>query len=283
MRQLTIVLAFALCVCPAMAQEKAATSQPVAAAATDNPTAVIKTSLGEITVELLESEAPMTVANFLDLAEGRKEFTDPKTNKKVKRNYFDGLTFHRVIKNFMIQGGCPLGTGTGSPGYKFKDEINGKSLGLDKLMAYANKQPHQWLLIRDRNSFQRQLVHPLLKKMGITDNDTLQKRMKEVEAALEKLTLLDAYTNMGYVYDEKLKSSPPKRGVLAMANSGPNTNGSQFFINLKDTPHLTGKHTVFGRVIKGMEVVDKIAEIKVGAGSKPEKPMVIESIREVKR
>ena len=143
--------------------------------------AVFDTSLGTIVVRLLEKEAPTTVANFIGLAEGTVEFRDARTGKKEKRPFYDGLTFHRVIPDFMIQGGCPLGTGTGDPGYKFADEF-----------------------------------HPSLKH--------------------------------------------DKPGVLSMANAGPATNGSQFFITHVATPWLDGKHTVFGQVTTGQDVVDKIKQ-----------------------
>lgn len=166
-----------------------------------NPIFVVKTSMGDIQVELFADETPETVRNFIGLAEGTKEFIDPAIDKKVKRPFYDGLTFHRVIKNFMIQGGCPKGDGTGSPGYRFDDEIN--------------------------------------------------------------------------------TSHAPLRGVFAMANSGPNTNGSQFFINLVDTPWLSGKHTVFGKVVAGMDVVDNIGNVKTGAGDRPVKPIKILSIKQL--
>ena len=98
---------------------------------------VITTSMGAVVAELFDDEAPVTVANFLGLAQGEKAFTDPKTNMETKRPFYDGLIFHRVIKGFMIQGGCPLGQGSSGPGYKFKDEINAKSLGLDREMAFV--------------------------------------------------------------------------------------------------------------------------------------------------
>src|SRR4051812_13403554 len=139
------------------------------------------TTEGSFTARLFETEAPNTVANFVGLAEGTKEFTDPKTGQKVTRPFFDGLIFHRVIAGFMIQGGDPLGTGTGGPGYRFADEF-----------------------------------HPSLKH--------------------------------------------GKSGVLSMANAGPGTNGSQFFIPLAPTPWLDNRHTIFGEVVEGMDVVDKIGK-----------------------
>ena len=139
-----------------------------------------ETDKGEIVCELFEDDAPGTVANFVGLASGTKEFTDPKTGKKVKRAYYDGLTFHRVIKDFMIQGGCPLGSGSGGPGFTIKDELSGK------------KQVH-------------------------------------------------------------------KAGSLSMAKTAaPDSGGSQFFICHTPQPHLDRKHTVFGQVTKGIEVVDAI-------------------------
>jgi peptidyl-prolyl cis-trans isomerase A (cyclophilin A) len=160
-----------------------------------------KTSQGAFTAELFEKDAPKTVANFVGLAEGTKEWTDPKTHEKVKKPFYNGLIFHRVIAGFMIQGGDPLGTGTGDPGYKFADELSsGRKLD--------------------------------------------------------------------------------KAGILAMANAGPNTNGSQFFITLAPTPWLNGKHTVFGEVVEGMDVVNKIGEVKTTKpGDRPVVPVVIKSVK----
>jgi len=284
MRHLPILVALTLCVGSVRAEDESPAEKPAAetppAETPKNPVALIKTSHGDIRVELLASEAPLTVASFLGLADGTREFKDTKTGEMVKRPFYDGLTFHRVLDGFMIQGGCPLGTGTGSPGYKFKDEINGKSLGLDKIKAYANGRPHDWLLINNQAQFNQQIVRPLLARMGITDNETLRKRMPEVRQKLDALTLLEVYRNMGYAYDESLKSSPMERATLAMANSGPNTNGSQFFINLVDNTYLSGKHTVFGRVVAGMEVVDRIAKVDATKpAGVPKEPVTILSIR----
>ena len=253
------------------------------AAENANPVAVMTTNHGVIHIELLPEAAPKTVQNFIDLAEGKKEFQD-KSGKKVTRPYFDGLIFHRVIKNFMIQGGCPLGTGTGNPGYKFEDEINADALGLDKEMALTENQgPNPKLLIRDQGSFQRYIMAPIFKKLNINSQADFDAKKEEIQAAVKTLSVKDVYENMGYKYDSKLKSIKAQKGCLAMANSGPSTNGSQFFINLVDTPHLDGKHTVFGKVIKGMEVVEKIGEVKVNGRSKPDEDIVIESVRLLKK
>jgi len=162
--------------------------------------AIFETSQGNIVIRLLEKEAPKTVANFIGLAEGTKEFTDEMNGKKQKKNYYDGLTFHRVIPDFMIQGGDPAGNGMGGPGYQFEDE--------------TRNSPHK--------------------------------------------------------FDQK--------GKLAMANAGPNTNGSQFFITVAPTTWLTGKHTIFGEVIEGQDIVDKISKVARGRQDRPAKDVVIQSV-----
>lgn len=248
-----------------------------------NPVYVIQTNMGDIEVELFQGEAPETVANFIDLAEGKKMFTDIKTGEKVKRPFYNGLIFHRVIKNFMIQGGCPKGDGTGGPGYKFADEIDAQGLGLDKIKAIDPKKgPHPFLMIGSQADYQRKILIPLFREMNISSQKELDQRRDEFKTRLKALTLKEAYENMGYTYTAKGSSHAPVRGSLAMANAGPDTNGSQFFINLVDTPWLTGKHTVFGRVVKGMDIVDKIGALKVGAGSKPVEDVTIVSIRRKK-
>lgn len=249
-----------------------------------DPQCVIKTSMGEIVVKLYAKEAPRTVANFIGLAEGLVKFKDPNTGESVQRPYYDGLIFHRVIKDFMIQGGCPLGTGKGNPGYRFQDEINADALGLHTMKAVdAQMRPHPWLGVRNQEDFNNTVLRPLFRAMGITTDEELRKRQEEVNKRVKSLSLKEVYTNLGYKYDDKLKSHPPKRGSLAMANSGPNTNGSQFFINLKDTPWLTGKHTVFGEVIRGMNVVDSIGSVRVTPPmNRPVEPVRIISIRTIK-
>lgn len=246
-----------------------------------NPTiCIIKTDKGDIHVELFSKEAPETVANFVGLASGEKEFTDIASGKKVKRPYYDGLRFHRVIKNFMIQGGCPRGDGTGGPGYQFKDEINANDLGLDKIKIFqADGNLNPYLMVRTQQDFYRTVLAPLYKQMGIQSKEQFEAKKEALDQRLKAMSLKECYENMGYRYDEKLTSHHPLRGVIAMANSGPNTNGSQFFINLVDTPWLAGKHTVFGKVIRGMDVVDAIGNVPVTQNSRPETDVRILSIR----
>jgi len=268
-----LMLLTALPAQPALAQEVKKTDPA-------NPVAVMKTNHGDIEIELFSKAAPKTVANFIGLAEGTKEYKDIKTGKKTKGNFFDGVIFHRVIEGFMIQGGDPRGTGTGGPGYRFEDEINATALGLDSLKAVQkNGGAHRYLSIRSQRDFQRIILMPLFRTLGIRSQAELNSRKDKLQKKIDELTVKKVYENQGYVYSSNLKSHHPKRGVIAMANSGPNTNGSQFFINLVDTPHLTGKHTVFGKVIKGMSVVDKISGVPVGHGSKPKKEVQIISVR----
>ncbi len=244
-----------------------------------NPIYIIKTSLGNIEVELFSAQAPVTVKNFTALAEGKKAFTEPGKAEKVKRPFYDGLVFHRVIKDFMIQGGCPLGTGTGDPGYRFKDEIDADALGLDQLKAFdPEKGPHPYIG-RSQREFQRNVLMPLFRSMNIKSQAELDSRKQEVDSRVATLTVKEVYENQGYHYSTQGSGYAPLRGSVAMANSGPDTNGSQFFINLVDTPWLAGKHTVFGKVVAGIDVVDKIGQVPVKGQGKPAQDVTIISIR----
>jgi peptidyl-prolyl cis-trans isomerase A (cyclophilin A) len=166
---------------------------------TEALTATLMTTQGTVTVRLFPDQAPKTVRNFIELAEGGREWTNPVTRAKSKDKLYDGTIFHRVIAGFMIQGGDPLGKGTGGPGYKFADEI-----------------------------------HP----------------------------------------DKRFD----KPYLLAMANSGPGTNGSQFFITTVPTPWLTGKHTIFGEVISGADVVENISRVPTAPGDRPVTDVVLQSV-----
>jgi peptidyl-prolyl cis-trans isomerase A (cyclophilin A) len=162
--------------------------------------AVFQTSEGKIVCKLFEKDAPKTVANFVELAEGTREWTHPSTGTKSKNPLYDGTILHRVIPNFMIQGGDPQGTGMGGPGYKFEDETKGS--------------PHSF----------------------------------------------------------------DKAGKLAMANAGPNTNGSQFFITVAPTTWLTGNHTIFGEVVEGQDVVNKITALPRNKQDRPLNDIVVEKV-----
>ena len=166
---------------------------------TDTLTATLQTSQGPVVVRLFPDHAPKTVRNFVELAEGGRQWTDPRTGRATTARLYDGTVFHRVIPDFMNQGGDPLGSGRGGPGYKFADEI-----------------------------------HPDL------------------------------------VFDRPY--------LLAMANAGPGTNGSQFFITVVPTPWLNGKHTIFGEVIEGADVVDRISRMKTGSQDRPVEDVTIESV-----
>jgi peptidyl-prolyl cis-trans isomerase A (cyclophilin A) len=263
-----------------MAEDAAKPATPV------HSRAVITTSLGTVVVELFDDEAPKTVANFLQLAEGEKPFTDPKTNMEAKRPFYDGLVFHRVIKGFMIQGGCPLGQGNSGPGYQFADEINAKSLGLEREMAMVGDELNPLCGAYMQRDFMRVVLRPRMEAMGITPESTMEQKQKAFDVVLKDARMMSVrgfYEKIGYQYQDALPAShKPMRGNLAMANSGPGTNGSQFFINLGDTPHLTGKHTVFGKVVAGIEVVDAIGNVVTAEGDRPVTPVVITSIRREK-
>jgi cyclophilin family peptidyl-prolyl cis-trans isomerase len=176
----------------------------------DNPRVRIVIPKGNIDIVLLEDAAPNTVANFIELAE---------------KKFYDGLTFHRIIENFMAQGGDPDGTGAGGPGYNFADEINADALGLDKIS-----------------------VKELAEKMG----------QKPPPPQIAAMSVKEFYQKQRYKFTDGLPSYSMKRGVLAMANAGPNTNGSQFFLTHIDCPWLDGKHTVFGVITAGQQLVDEM-------------------------
>ncbi|MEM6393094.1 MAG: peptidylprolyl isomerase [Planctomycetota bacterium] len=244
---------------------------------------MLTTNKGVIRVELLADAAPKTVANFVGLATGTKTFNNPATGEPMTGKFYDGLVFHRVIPNFMIQGGDPLGTGRGSPGYRFEDEIDADALGLNDVKAFdENGQPNPVLGIRSQQQFQQTIILPLYEELGINSQATFDQKKDQLQTRVDALiangTVKDVFEMQGYAYTEGLPSKKPLRGMMAMANAGPNTNGSQFFINVADTPWLAGKHTVFGKVLEGMDVVDAISMVPTGPQNRPAEPVVIESV-----
>ena len=248
----------------------------------DNPVVEIRTNVGSMILELFPDEAPLAVANFLGLAEGTLPWIDPETGEQVLRPLYDGSIFHRVIDGFMIQGGSPTGSGDGNPGFQFRDEINARSLGLDKMQVIDQTgSPHPILAISNQQDFQQKILIPLYQKMGISSQDELDANIDSVNRRLRNMTVKESFENLGYQYTERVISRMPVRGVIALANSGPNTNGSQFFINLVDTDWLTGKHTVFGKVRVGLEVLDAIGKVEVDSLGRPVQNIVILSIRQL--
>jgi peptidyl-prolyl cis-trans isomerase A (cyclophilin A) len=165
--------------------------------------AVLETSLGEMTLKLEEKKTPETVANFVGLATGEKEYVDPRNGDKSRAPFYDGTVFHRIIKDFMVQGGDRTGTGRGGPGYRFKDE-----------------------------------------------------------------------------FDPSLRHTGP--GILSMANAGPGTNGSQFFITLAATPWLDNKHSVFGHLVRGEDTLKKLGAVSTGSGDRPHEEVVLKRVRIVR-
>lgn len=247
-----------------------------------NPLLLIQTTRGDLAVELLPKDAPQTVDNFLGLAEGLKPFIDPRSGEQVQRPFYDGLVFHRIIKDFMIQGGSPDGQANGGPGFTIDDEINAVSLGLD-LMKVLDEDgyPAAVLGIRDQTDFQQRVLLPLYKSMGIDNETTLQTRIADVDQRLRAMSVKELFELQGYRYSQAFQSRAPLRGVIAMANSGPDSNGSQFFITLADTPWITGKFTVFGKVRAGMDIVDSIGNMPVDAEKRPLEPVTILLIRRI--
>lgn len=246
------------------------------------PVAVIETTLGTIKIELWPETAPLAVANFVGLSNGTKEWMDPLTKMKVKRPFYDGLIFHRVIKDFMIQGGCPLGNGTGNPGYSFidetymlGDEITGEIKDEETAMLVFQQVfiPHLQASGGDDSK-----VDPDIKAIAqecMTSNSGTPMMKHPVEFYKEKTAFQGKVHRMGAV------KAPVAYGTIAMANSGPNTNGSQFFIVTKKdgTPWLDGKHTVFGKVIEGMEIAHKIEDVEKGEQDKPKTDVKMIKVR----
>lgn len=282
MKKLLLTLLYITLPCLTTAQDirPSAADYNVEAEEAGNPLVLIQTSMGDIVLELFPNEAPATVDNFIGLAEGSKPFIDPATGQEVSRPFYDGLIFHRVIEGFMIQGGSPSGDGGGGPGYTIADEINARSLGLDRIPAVDEEgYPHESLRIASQQDFQAEVLGPLYADMGIEDQSQLTARADEIVARIQALTLMDVYELQGYHYSDNIRSRAPVKGIISMANAGPDSAGSQFFITLADTPWLTGKFTVFGKVRSGMEVLEEIGQVATNASDRPLSPITIERIR----
>ncbi|TVR49223.1 MAG: peptidylprolyl isomerase [Planctomycetota bacterium] len=249
-----------------------------------NPRILISTSHGDIIAELFPDAAPQTVQIFLGLATGERAWRDPESGQMVRRPYYDGTIFHRVIPGFMIQGGDILGTGAGGAGFTFSDEMNAKGLGLDQEKVFQDGRLHPQMAYMEQQLME-QVIVPRLEAQGLgphSPEETVNAAYRTlIQELIPTYTLKDFYQDLGYRYDEHLSARRPLRGALAMANRGPETNSGQFFINLTDTPHLTGKHTVFGQVVAGFEVVERIAAVERDARDRPREAVTIQSIRPI--
>ncbi len=240
--------------------------------------AVFHTNKGEFTVRFFEDLAPKTVENFVGLAAGTKKWLDPASKDWVKRPFYNGLIFHRVIKDFMIQGGDPLGNGTGGPGYKFEDECFTQGPELTGAIKDRQTAVQVWntIIVPYAQKYNGDVPDPDIKKII----ETAVKKQSVDELIGKTVEYVKTRTGTTQaVYGLKLVHAVDY-GCLCMANSGPNTNGSQFFIVTKQDgcPWLNGKHTVFGKVVHGMEVVHSIENLPTGAGDKPLADVVIDKI-----
>lgn len=247
-----------------------------------NPLLRINTSKGDLFVELHRQEAPANVTNFLALALGNIEFTDGNTGTVYKPRYFDGMTFHRTIPDFLIQSGSPHLNPLGSPQELLEDEISAESLNLDAakvLLPDARTNP--LLNITSKTDFAQQVLLPLYNDMGIETPEQVLNQQDQIDSRLRDMTLAQLYQLQGYRYSDSLISRPIKRGTVALANTGPNSNGPEFFVSLGNTEHLTGKYTAIGSVIEGMNVADQIGERAIDATRVSRASTVIFSVEKV--
>jgi len=232
-----------------------------------NPLMLMRTSRGDIYLELFPQAAPRNVANFIALAEARVPLFDINTTTTVTPFYYDGLNFHRILRNYLVQTGAPRALNAPVPEYLVEDEINARQFGLhEQRVLDPFGKPHPWLNLGDSADFQREILEPLYRRLGISSAAAVTARQFEIHETLQAMTLRQAYENQGYRYNDRLVSREPLRGSVAMAGSGPNTNAAEFFITLVDAPWLAGKATIIGRVVEGMEIVDRIDQSAVLRG-----------------
>lgn len=247
-----------------------------------NPLLLLSTSTGDIYIELLPAEAPNNVENFLALAHGEIEFVDPNSNARFQPRYFDGMQFHRVIPSFIVQAGSPFYNPLGAPDNLLPDEINADSLGLDRLPV-MDEQGHfnPILNIGNEQEFHDVLLEPLFDQLGINSVAEMEERQFEVLEILQSWSVKDAYENQGYRYSEGNPTRGITRGIVGLANAGPNQNGPEFFIALQDSPWLNGKHTVIGHVVEGIETVEAIGNTEVDPVDPSRFATLIYSLRRV--
>lgn len=247
-----------------------------------NPLLKFATSRGDIYIELLPREAPRNAANILALTIGEKEIEDTESGFVFRPNYYDGQRFHRVVPGFVIQTGAAVNHPLGAPGALLPDEINANNLGLDRQQVMLpNGNVNPMLDINDREEFENQILKVLYADMGITTKEELEEQQQRVYQRLQALSIKELYELQGYRYQIRFSTRPVSRGIVALANSGPNSNAAEFFISLTDSPSLTGKYTVVGRVVEGMEVADAIGATEISPLRFSRLSTVIYSARQV--
>jgi cyclophilin family peptidyl-prolyl cis-trans isomerase len=229
-----------------------------------NPLVRISTSQGEIYLELFPLEAPSNVENFIALAEGEKEFTNQDTGAPIQARYYNGMRFHRVVPGFIIQAGSPVYNPLGLRVNLVDDEINANALGLNRISALNTDGSFADVLnIQSKLGFHEAILTPLYSQRNITDIEAALSRQYQILETLQNLSVKSVYENQGYRYDDSLQSRPIERGTVALANSGPDSNGPEFFISLAAAEWLSGKYTVIGKVVEGQEVMDSIGNTAI--------------------
>jgi|TARA_B110000263_G_C15271724_1_gene493819 cyclophilin family peptidyl-prolyl cis-trans isomerase len=229
-----------------------------------NPLVRISTSQGEIYLELFPLEAPSNVENFIALAEGEKEFTNQDTGAPIQARYYNGMRFHRVVPGFIIQAGSPAYNPLGLQVNLVDDEINANALGLNRISALNTDGSFADVLnIQSKLGFHEAILTPLYSQRNITDIEAALSRQYQILETLQNLSVKSVYENQGYRYDDSLQSRPIERGTVALANSGPDSNGPEFFISLAAAEWLSGKYTVIGKVVEGQEVMDSIGNTAI--------------------
>ena len=229
-----------------------------------NPLVRISTSQGEIYLELFPLEAPSNVENFIALAEGEKEFTNQDTGAPIQARYYNGMRFHRVVPGFIIQAGSPAYNALGLQVNLVDDEINANALGLNRISALNTDGSFADVLnIQSKLGFHEAILTPLYSQRNITDIEAALSRQYQILETLQNLSVKSVYENQGYRYDDSLQSRPIERGTVALANSGPDSNGPEFFISFVAAERLSGKYTVIGKVVEGQEVMDSIGNTAI--------------------
>lgn len=247
-----------------------------------NPLMLMTTSQGAIYIELLPDEAPDNVARFIALAEGQVEFFDEVANATFTPRYYDGMRFHRVLPDFVIQGGSPSYHPLGAPEPMLADEINATALGLDRLPVLGEDGSiNPMLNVGNQQEFAQRVLEPLYLELGIETVSELDPAEDDIVTNLRGLTLMRLYEYEGYSYQNEFQTRGISRGTVALANDGPNRNGSEFFISLRNADWLNGRHTVIGRVVEGMDIADRIGAVAIDPTAFNTQSSVIYSIRRI--